>query len=103
MGRSVEETVAISGNGAKRYSYEKIDSSLEYNGEADGIHVGWMRQEAKQFQHQVPLTEANEAFFKWIEVNMGNLIKALSELESPTKLIEMVMAGRLLPLGSGQP
>lgn len=98
-----EETVAISGNGAKRYSYEKIDSSLEYNGEADGIRVGWMRQEAKQFQHQVPLTEANETFFKWIEVNMGSLIKALSEISSPSKLIEMVMAGRLLPLGGGQP
>ena len=93
-----QETVAISGVGTKRYSYERIESSLSYEGESLGLH-GWTRREGKQFTRQVPLTEQNEAFFRWIQENMTKLIAALAEIESPSKLIEMVMAGRLLPLG----
>lgn len=95
-----EETVTISGSGGKRYSYEKIEPALPYDGEPSGLNSGWGWRDAKRFERQVPLTEANESFFRWVGDNMSKLIAALAEIESPINLIEAVNAGRLLPLGT---
>ncbi len=94
-----EETVMTSGAGGKRYSYEKIEPALPYDGEPSGLSSGWGWRDAKRFERQVPLTEANESFFRWVGDNMSKLIAALAEIESPSNLIEAVNAGRLLPLG----
>jgi hypothetical protein len=93
-----EETVAISGNGAKRYSYRPMESSLGYPGEY-GVSSRTDRG-ATRFHSQVPWTDKNEAFFKWVGDNMLELINRLSEINDPVKLLDAIDAGRLLPLGN---
>lgn len=88
------ETVAVSGTGQRRYSYEPAKSSLTYSDEKPFSRAGEKRVS------QVPWTERNEAFFKWVEVNMRELINRLAEIEDPVKLLEAIDAGRLLPLGN---
>jgi len=88
------ETVAVSGTGQRRYSYEPVESSLTYSDEKPFSRAGEKRVS------QVPWTERNEAFFKWVEVNMRELINRLAEIEDPAKMIETINAGLLLPLGS---
>lgn len=92
-----EETIAISGMDQRNYSYERIDSSLEYEGEPFDLRG---RRRGERYPHQVPWADKNETFFKWIEDKMNELIIKLAELENPEKLIETVNAGRLLPLGN---
>ena len=55
---------------------------------------------SKCFEKQVPWTEKNEAFFKWVADNMARLIDGLISIESPEKMVEAINAGRLLPLGN---
>lgn len=91
-----EETVMTAGDGAKRYSYEWIESEAN-TGERYGSRVG--NRDGQREDRQVPWTEKNEAFFVWIKKSMKELIERLYELEQPDKLIETIYSGRLLPLG----
>ncbi|MDD5547035.1 MAG: hypothetical protein PHO67_07795 [Candidatus Omnitrophica bacterium] len=94
-----EETIAISGVGEKMYSYELQESSLSYpGGDKFQNRQGWNGR-GRRVENQIPWTERGEAFFKWVADNMQQLISALADIESPNKLIDMVNAGRLLPLG----
>ena len=97
-----EETVAIAGDGARRYSYENIESEINFHTPETHNFVDPSRRNANRHDSQVPWTEQNEAFFLWIKKRMKELIERLYELEKPDKLIEMITAGRLLPLGSGK-
>lgn len=90
-----EETAAVSGNDMRRHHYEKMESSLSYPGEASHIN----RSDGDKWEDQVPWTEKNEAFFKWVEISMNQLVTALGEIKSPEKLIETINSGKLLPLG----
>lgn len=90
------ETVMIAGDGSKRYSYEWVESEMNMGGK-QATHL---RDNGEREKSQVPWSEKNAAFFLWIKKNMELLIKSLYELEQPDKLIEMVHAGRLLPLGN---
>ncbi len=92
-----EETVMTAGDGVKRYSYEWIESEVN-TGERYGSRVG--NRDGQRENRQVPWTKKNEAFFVWIKRGMKELMEKLYELEQPEKLIEMVHAGRLLPLGN---
>ncbi len=88
-----EETVMTAGDGAKRYSYEQIDSDINIGRE-------WTRSDGDRKNNQVPYNDKNYAFFLWIKTNMKHLIDKLLEIERPEKLIETIHAGRLLPLGN---
>ncbi len=94
-----EETVCIAGDGTRRYSYEHIDSDLIYPGQDFYNPSRW--SDGKRFEKQLPWTEQNECFFKWILVRMVELVNALADVHEPDKLIEAINAGRLLPLGGG--
>ncbi len=93
-----EEIISISGAGDRRYNYEPRESSLKYYGVP--FEVRHSRQE--RIADQVPWTEKNEAFFKWIEDQLNALIYALADIAEPAKMIETINAGRLLPLGGQQ-
>jgi len=96
-----EETVAIAGDGTRRYSYERIESDLNFAPAGYADYVGPSRRGGgKLFDCQVPWTEQNEAFFLWVKGHMAELIARMYELEKPDKLVEAVSAGRLLPLAS---
>lgn len=92
-----EETVCIAGDGTHRYSYEYIESDLIYPGQ-DYFDPS-RRSRGTRFESQLPWTEQNEDFFKWVLVHMLELVNALADLYEPDKLIETISAGRLLPLG----
>ena len=93
-----EETIATAGDGAKRYSYEKVQSSVTFDS-ADWTHSGPdQRRESKRFDCQVPWTKQNEEFFLWIKGRMKNLIDRLHELKSSDKLVDAISSGLLLPL-----
>ena len=99
-----EETVAIAGDGGKRYSYARVESPVNFSGDAGGKHyfdpvLRRSSRDAARFDTQVPWNEQNEAFFVWIKDNLTLLIERLHELENPANLIETISAGRLLPLG----
>ncbi|GAJ14631.1 unnamed protein product, partial [marine sediment metagenome] len=98
-----KETVLIAGDGARRYSYERLKSNInfDYNEEKDSYERYYMgrKEEGDRNEHQVPWTKANEAFFLWLKERMEDLIKRLHELRESSKLIETIIAGRLLPLG----
>jgi len=91
-----EETVAIDGAGARRYSYEKAESSLDFPGSQyiQANHTGGEREDK-----QVPWTEQNEAFFLWVGDRLAELVDRLRDIQAPDKLIEQINEGRLLPLG----
>lgn len=91
------ETIAIAGDGTKRYSYERIESPVSFPG--DECYSAVNRLEGRRYGCQVPMTKQNEAFFIWIGDRMSELISRLAELEDPNKMIENINAGRLLPLG----
>ena len=93
-----EETVAIAGDGGRRYSYQASESSLGFPGEYS--LSSRTSNGSKRFDKQVPWTEKNEAFFKWVADNMARLIDGLISIESPEKMVEAINAGRLLPLGN---
>lgn len=93
-----EETVCIAGDGARRYSYEHIESDLLYPGQ--DYSGPEQHRDGRRFNHQLPWTKQNEAFFQWIMASMTKLVDALAELYEPDKLIETISAGRLLPLGN---
>ncbi len=96
-----DEKVTTAGDGSRRYFYEYQPSSLDY---PDGRNIpayGYGRQN-DHCDCQVPWSEKNEAFFRWIAEQMGVLIEALAKLDDPANLIEMINTGRLLPLGAGQ-
>lgn len=89
------ETVALSGSGIGRYSYEEVNSTLKYPGSCSEVE----QARGTKFKAQVPWTEQNEAFFKWVEDRMNGLINALADIAEPAKLIESINSGKLLPLG----
>jgi hypothetical protein len=91
------ETVATAGDGTKRYSYERVEGIIDYPGEIDPAR--WSRR-GKKYTPQVPWTNENEIFFKWVADNLKILIERLDELQSPELLIETINAGRLLPVGA---
>lgn len=95
-----QETVAIAGDGAKRYSYERIESEVNFSPPKAGTYRSIDRQGGKRYDCQVPWTKQNGAFFIWIKERMKELVDRLNELEQPGKLIETINAGRLLPLGN---
>ncbi|GAI72517.1 unnamed protein product [marine sediment metagenome] len=101
-----KETVLIAGDGARRYSYERLKSNInfDYNEEKDSYERYYMgrKEEGERSEHQIPWTKANEAFFLWLKERMEELIARLHELRQSRKLIEAISAGRLLPLGSSQ-
>lgn len=95
-----KETVATAGDGGQRFTYEHIESEVNF---ATPESANWGRRmgtrEGKREEMQVPWTKQNEAFFIWIRASMKNLIDKLSELREPQSLIDMITAGRLLPIG----
>jgi len=96
-----EETVAIAGDGNKRYSYEKKESQISFPGQDYAVSSRTRREGAK-YDHQIPWNDANEAFFLWVSERMVNLIAHLAALENPENLLKTVNEGRLLPLGSSE-
>ena len=94
-----EETVATAGDGAKRYSYARVESPVNF-AELDKFDsYNPTGRHGDHFDKQVPWTEQNAAFFIWIKDNMTLLIERLHDLKQPDNLIEAIQSGRLLPLG----
>lgn len=89
-----EETVSTAGNGEKRYAYAPVESTLDYVG---SIHID--SRKGSRDEHQVPWTEANELFFKWVALDMKELIRRLGEIRDPLKMLAFIDAGHMLPLG----
>ena len=89
------------GDGAERYSYERIESEVNYDPDPVGKwYRGYhSRTDGERKKHQVPWSDHNAAFFLWIKENMKLLIERLARLDEPANLIETVNAGRLLPFG----
>lgn len=97
-----KETVAIAGDGQRRYSYEVAENDpLDFPG-AKYHSPSRSRQDGSRYDCQVPWTERNEQFFIWVRDRMGELVLALAGLSEPDKLVETISAGRLLPLGETQ-
>lgn len=97
-----EETVAISGDGQRRYSYEAVeDDPLDFPG-AEYYSPSRSRQDGRRYDCQVPRTERNEQFFIWVGDRMGDLVTALTSLKDHDKLIDAINSGRLLPLGGNK-
>ena len=96
------ETVAVAGDGQRRYSYEAAeDDPLDFpGGEYHSPSRG--RQDGSRHECQVPRTERNEQFFIWVRDRMGDLVLALASLKEPDNLIDTISAGKLLPLGGNQ-
>ena len=90
------EVVSISGNGECRYSYEKIDSPINYPSENLHSELPNSGEKAKM---QVPWNETNEKFFAWVQVCMETLVNQLHGIKEPEALIDSINAGRLLPMG----
>lgn len=95
-----EETVATAGDGAKRYSYERIESDVNYELGTSHNYNNPNRHGSIKYNNQVSLNDQNERFFIWLKNSMENLITRLSEIDNPERLLELVSACRLLPLGS---
>lgn len=91
-----EETIAISGNDDRRYSYEPIESALKFPGDPP---FSFRRGGGERQKCQIPWSKQNEAFFTWVDWRMVGLVARLAEIRSPDQLIESINAGRLLPLG----
>jgi len=94
-----EETVAIAGDGGKRYSYTRVESPVNFAQLDEKDNYNHTGRGAERFDKQVPWTEQNATFFIWIRDNMTLLIERLHDLEQPDNLVEAIQAGRLLPLG----
>lgn len=92
-----EEVVAIAGDGARRYSYEHIESDIYFPGTE---YASVTDRNGSRFDCQVPWTEQNERFFLWIQEQMEKLVLALVGIGEPEQLVDAINAGRLLPLGS---
>ncbi len=94
------ERTSTAGDGRIRVTYYRQESSLTY--------PSWHERYDKVYrdgdkeEHQVPWTEKNEQFFKWIETRLRELAGALEDIESPDNLIDMAESGHLLPLGNRQ-
>ena len=99
-----EETIAIAGDGVKRYSYELVESNVNFAPDAFQDYMPGPNRSCggTRFECQVPRTDSNDAFFIWIKERMSELISRLYELEQPSNLLESISAGRLLPLGNSQ-
>lgn len=89
-----EESVAIAGDGQKRYSYQHIDSVLDFPGSGAGSCRGPARY-GKRYDKQIPWTESNEVFFVWVKERMTELADRLAELVKPSALLETINEGRL--------
>lgn len=97
-----KETVAVAGDGHRRYSYEAAeDDPLDFPG-GEYHSPSRSRQDGRRYDCQVPRTERNEQFFIWVRDRMDDLVLALASLKKPDKLIDTISAGRLLPLGGNQ-
>lgn len=95
-----QETTAIAGDGIRRYSYEHIESSVDFLGTGKDSGTNPTTRDGERYGRQVPWTEQNEAFFVWVKERMTGLVAHLAELQEPDTLIEAISAGKLLPLGS---
>jgi hypothetical protein len=91
-----KETVSISGAGAKRYSYEPVESSLKYPFHPN---AGLIPRDGEKTDYQIPWTPENEKFFLWVQTSMTALADQLQVLRKTDALIETINAGRLLPMG----
>jgi len=94
-----QETVAIAGDGVRRFSYEYIESLVNFPGTGKDGSKGPTDRDGLRYDRQVPWTEQNEAFFVWIKERMTDLVAHLAALQEPDTLIESISAGRLLPFG----
>ncbi|KKN62609.1 hypothetical protein LCGC14_0510200 [marine sediment metagenome] len=95
-----EETVAVAGDGGKRYSYTRVESPVNFT-EGDGGKVFYDptdRRGVARFDCQAPWNERNASFFLWIKEHMLELVARLGELRDADKMIETINADRLLPL-----
>lgn len=90
------ETVAIAGDGVRRYSYEHVESPIDFPGTK---YQHTTDRDGARWKNQIPWTDRNEKFFVWVQEHMTELAMRLGELNNPDLLIETVNAGRLLPLG----
>lgn len=91
-----QETVAISGDGVRRYSYERIESDVNFATEQGARYAGKGRLDGKRYKCQVPWTDKNEVFFLWLKSRTEELIARLYELVEPDKMIETISAGYLM-------
>ncbi len=98
-----EETVAIAGDGNKRYSYLAVASEVNFAGKETWGYCGPRSDRGARWDCQVPYTEQNKVFFLWIKTRMKELIDRLYELQTPDILIETISAGRLFPVGITTP
>jgi len=102
------ETVCIDGAGLKRYSYEAVESSIDYSNANKGSYLynfascSYTPRDGMCAKNQVPWTEQNEAFFIWVQLRMAELVARLAEISEPEKMVEAISAGRLLPLYVGK-
>lgn len=102
------ETVATAGDGVERCSYEAEESPANFDsveqmaGRSIAFYMPSRGRDGNRHEDQIPWTKRNEDFFVWIRENMDLLITKLHEIEQPDKILEIIEAGSLLPLGNKQ-